>query len=152
MALMLIVHFRKTFRVRACEWLLAGIVFLWGVVLIQPDDTFSRSVAYQELGRWAAESTWAWFCLVGGGIRLAALGVNGAARPSPHVRTFFALLSAFFFLQLTLGFLIGGGPVSTGMAVYPLCAAFDVYNAIRAADDAAETDRKAKKDASGASS
>jgi hypothetical protein len=141
---MLIVHFRKTFRVRACEWLLATMVFLWGVVLLQPADTFAISPSYSELQRWASEATWGWFCLVGGGLRLTALAINGAARPSPHARAVLAALSAFFFAQITLGLLLSGGPLSTGLAVYPLAAAFDIYNAMRAADDAAHSDRKAR--------
>jgi hypothetical protein len=140
---MLIVHFQKTFRVRAAEWFLAGVVFLWGVVLIQPADTFALSHSYDELARWANEPTWAWFCLVGGGTRLAALAINGAARPSPHVRAVFAALSAFFFAQISLGLALSGG-VTTGLAVYPLAACFDIYNAMRAAEDAAQSDRKAR--------
>jgi hypothetical protein len=141
---MLIVHLRKTFKVRACEWMLAGVVFLWGVILLQPDDTFARSNVYEELRRWGDEGTWGWFCLIGGGIRLTALVINGAARPSPHIRMIFSLLSAFFFGQISIGILMAGGAISTGLAVYPLAVAFEIYNAARASEDAAESDKRAR--------
>jgi hypothetical protein len=149
---MLILHITKTFRIRSTEWFLAWVVFSWGWILLLPVNTFAVSASYTELARWGSEDTWGWFCLIGGGIRLSALVINGAARPSPHVRMVFALLSAFFFWNLTLGFLASGA-VATGFAVYPAACLFDIYNALQAAQDAAESDRKAReKNDAGASS
>lgn len=142
---MLIVHMNKTFRVRSNEWFMAAVVFLWGVVLIQPQETFTQP-SYSILAQHASEDTWAIFCLVGGGLRLLALAINGAMRPSPHVRAVLAFLSAFFFLQLAFGFLTAG-TLSTGLAVYPAAAVFDFVNALHAIGDAADVDRKHKENA-----
>ena len=139
---MLILHIRKHFRVRATEWMLSGVMLLWGLLLLRPGMTFSAP-AYAELARLAPEETWGLACLGIGGLRLMVLVINGAMRPSPHLRAFLALVSALFWYQLSVGFLLADGN-GTAIAVYPLAVGFDVFNAAMAAGDAGEVDRAAR--------
>lgn len=123
------------FRVRALEWLLAGIMCTWAVILAQPEQSFG-SAPFTALARIAPESVWVVICAAIGTSRLAALYVNGAWIPSPWVRLVTALASALFWLQVVLGMAGPAGIVSTGLAVYPWLLACDLYSMGRAAQDA----------------
>lgn len=122
------------FRIRALEWLLAGVLLTWAVILAQPFDTTAQP-NFAELRRIGGDTFWALVC---GGIGLARLGalyVNGAWVPSPWVRMATALLSACFWLQVVLG-MSASGVVTTGLAVYPWFIFCDLYSIGRAAQDA----------------
>lgn len=139
---MLILHIRRHFRARATEWMLAIVMLLFGVILLQPAAAFSGRPSYAELARIASEDMWGWLCLVVGGVRIAALTVNGAFHPSPHARGVLALVSVFFWFELGLGFMMAGDPL--GLAVCPVAAVFDTFNAAMAAGDAGGMDRQAR--------
>lgn len=131
---------------RASEWALATILFNWGLVLSDSSELFVNSRSFAELARWADESTWAALCLLVGGLRLIALFVNGTFlgfRYSPHVRTLMSFLTCFFWLSITFG-VLQADHVSTGLAVYPVLLALDIYNAYRAAKDARLVDEAKK--------
>ncbi|MFG1465281.1 hypothetical protein V5F77_20565 [Xanthobacter sp. DSM 24535] len=136
---MLILHIRHHFRARATEWMLSGVMLLWGALLLRPGQAFSQP-AYSELARIASEEWWGWICLITGAVRLVALIINGAMRPSPHLRAGLAFLSSYFWFELSLGFLLAGG-YGTALAVYPLAFVFDLFNAAMAAGDAGASDR-----------
>lgn len=139
---MLVVRFQKTFPLRVNEWFLAGVLFLWGLILAQPHDIFSNPI-YSGLVRFAPQETWAFFCMVTGAIRLAALAINGAWRPSPHIRCALAFITCFFWLQIVFGLAQSDAP-STGLAVYPMILMLDLYSCYRASVDAKISDDKAK--------
>ena len=140
---MLILHIRKHFRVRATEWLLSGVMLLWGVLLLCPSDTFAMP-SYGELARIGSEDAWGWFGVTVGGLRLLVLIINGALRPSPHLRAILAWLSSYFWWQLSLGFYMAGEG-GMALALCPLAVVFDVFNAAMAAGDAGEIDARALK-------
>lgn len=138
---MLILHIRRHFRARATEWMLSGVMLLWGALLLRPGQTFAQPV-YSELARIASEEWWGWICLITGAVRLVALIINGAMRPSPHLRAGLAFVSTYFWFELSLGFVLSGGQ-GTALAVYPLAFLFDLFNAAMAAGDAGASDRAA---------
>lgn len=118
-------------------------MLLRGILLLCPGETFAAP-SYGELARIGSEDAWGLFGVIVRGLRLLALIINGAMRPSPHMRAPLALLSSYFWWQLSLGFLIAG---EGGMvvALCPLAVMFDVFNAAMAARDAGEIDARAHK-------
>jgi hypothetical protein len=133
---MIVVRFPSPthFRVRALEWLLAGVMITWAVILAQPDNSFANP-SFATIARVANEETVALACLIIGLARLAALYVNGAWVPSPWVRLICALISAVFWLQIALG-MAATDTATTGLAVYPWFVLCDLYSVWRAARDA----------------
>lgn len=133
---MIVVRFPTVthFRVRALEWLIAGVMLTWGVILAQPYHSLDQP-QYGPLLRIGDEQFWMAVCFTIAALRLMALYVNGAWVPSPWVRMVTALFSAVFWLQVVLG-VATTGIVSTGLAVYPWFLLCDLYSVGRAAQDA----------------
>lgn len=141
-ALSIVVRLQHSFPMRITEWVVAGILTTWGVVLSQPGDVLINE-QYEMLTRVANESTWAAICLLVGTTRLLALFINGAWRPSPHIRAAMAGLSTIFWLYVVLG-IFAVGELSTGMAVYPWLLLADFYAVFRASRDARLSDDRAR--------
>jgi hypothetical protein len=140
---MMIVKLTKTFPIRVMEWLLAGIMLSWSIVCwnLRPDEWLNPS--YAGLARFANQNTWAFYAFWLGTTRLAALTINGAWRPSPHLRAAGAFLACFMWLQITLGMLSADVRVM-GMAIYPWLLLADIYNVFRASHDARLSDDRAR--------
>ena len=139
---MMIVKLTKTFPIRVMEWLLAGIMFSWAIVCwnLRPHEW--SSPVYAGLARLGDQNTWAFFAFWIGAARLAALMINGAWRPSPHLRVAGAFLACFMWLQLTLG-LLTVDVRTTALAVFPWLLLADIYNVFRASNDARLSDDRA---------
>lgn len=139
---MLIVRFGHTFPLRVIEWMAAGILMTWGIVLLGPSDVFANP-AFAGLAQLGHENTWGMACFVVGFVRFMALVINGAWRPSPHIRMVMAFVSCFFWLQISLG-MFSTGVATTGIAVYPWILLADIYSTFRASADARASDEKAR--------
>jgi hypothetical protein len=138
------------FALRVQDWVLAAMLFNFGMVLSGPSNMFANPV-FAGLARIADEHVWAIFCLVVASIRLAALGVNGTYprfRWSPHIRATAALLSIFCWFNICLGFWLAEIP-TTGIAIYPYILLFDVYNTYLAASEAGDVERRRLTNAAG---
>lgn len=133
---------REAFDARVAEWLLATVLFMWGAVLLLPNNTFG-SQAFAALRMMASEQTWAWAAIIGGSVRLFALAINGAWRPMHYVRAWMSVSTFWIWSLISLGFLTSG-VVGTGLAVYPVFAVFEIVNLMRSARDAARTELAAK--------
>jgi hypothetical protein len=140
---MLLVKFSKTFPIRVTEWLLAGILLSWSIVCWNLTDADWTSSIYVGLSRIAAHETWAFFAFWIAVVRLGALTINGAWRPSPHFRAACAFLACFMWLQISLGLMISDGR-SMGIAIYPWLLLADIYNVFRASHDARLSDDRAR--------
>lgn len=140
---MMVIKLTKTFPVRVTEWLLAGIMLSWSVACwnLRPVDW--ANPLYSGLARFADQSTWAYFAFILGAIRLAALTINGAWRPSPHLRSACAFLSCFMWLQISFA-IFNADIRATGIAIYPWLLLADVYNVFRASHDARQSDDRAR--------
>lgn len=130
--------FHLTFRQRASEWMLAGIMFTMGWVLLQPYDMFANP-SYAGLAQIAPQLHWGLLCAALGGFRLIALWINGSWRATPHLRSILAFVSSVFWFQLVLG-IIASPALSTNVAIFPWLLATDIYCAFRAAVDARVSD------------
>lgn len=134
------------FPARRSEWVLAGIMVVWGWMLVSPEQVFEQSRAWRQMASLAGESTWGWAAIWIGGFRLCALIVNGTfadtwyGRRSPHVRSLASFLSCFLWLQISFG-LLAAETTTTGLAVYPGLLVLDLMNVVAAASDAAKMDR-----------
>ena len=125
---------------RALEWFSACVMLAWGAVLAFPGDTLSGAsfMAFRQLHM--TEYLWAWLFGAIGAARLAALYVNGRWPRTPHIRMVGALFGALSWAQVAWliaeGTFFQTGVASTGMAVYGLLAAADLFSVYRAAFDA----------------
>ena len=84
---------------RALEWLLAGMMVLWGVGLMMPWDSFGGPT-YRHLAALAAQPVWGAFSLAIGLIRIAALYYNGGWHRTPLLRLLGALLGTVWWAVL----------------------------------------------------
>lgn len=140
---MFILKVTKTFPVRVCEWLLAGIMVSWGIAVWNHNALEWSQPAYEGLGRIADNKTWgAVVCFIGI-LRLVALFRNGGWQPSPHLRAGGAFLACFAWLQISLG-LFASPVLTAGLALYPWLLAADIYNVFRASHDARLVDERAR--------
>lgn len=140
---MMIVKLTKTFPIRVTEWLLAGIMFSWSIVCWQLTPEEWASPLYSGMARFGDANTWAFFAFWLGAMRLAALTINGAWRPSPHLRAAGAFLACFMWLQISLGMLTAD-TTAMGIAIYPWLLLADIYNVFRASHDARVSDDRAR--------
>lgn len=140
---MMIVKLSKTFPIRVTEWLLAGIMLSWAISCWHLTPADWSSPIYSGLARIAEQNTWAFYAFWIGVIRLAALTINGAWRPSPHLRAAGAFLACFMWLQISLGLLVSDVGV-TEVAIFPWLLLADIYNVFRASHDARLSDERAR--------
>lgn len=140
---MMILKLTKTFPIRVMEWLLAGIMFSWSIVCWKLTPAEWASPLYSGMARLADANTWAFFAFWIGATRLAALAINGAWRPSPHLRAAGAFLACFVWLQISLG-MMTANITATGIAVFPWLLLADIYNVFRASHDARVSDDRAR--------
>jgi hypothetical protein len=140
---MMIVKLTKTFPIRVLEWLLASIMFSWSIVCWNLTPHEWASPFYSGLSRLAQQNTWAFFAFLIGLGRITALTINGAWRPSPHLRAAGAFLACFMWLQISLGMAVSDIK-ATGIAIYPWLLLADIYNVFRASYDARLSDDRAK--------
>lgn len=134
------------FPARRSEWVLAGILVVWGWMLVGPGDVFAGNRAWSQMAAIMTENVWGWFAISVGGFRLAALIVNGTfastwyGRWSPHVRALASFLTCFLWFQISFG-LWNSDAATTGLAVYPGLLVLDAMNIVAASKDAAGMDR-----------
>lgn len=139
------------FPARRSEWVLAGILVVWGSILIGPDETFSGNRAWSQMVAIMPESSWGWFAICVGAFRLLALIINGTfsrtwyGRWSPHVRALASFLTCFLWFQISFG-LWNSDAATTGLAVYPGLLVLDAMNIVAATRDAASMDKAVSDD------
>ncbi|GGC68740.1 hypothetical protein [Chelatococcus reniformis] len=135
----MVVDLGKHFAVRASEWGLAGMAAGYGVALLWPGDTFGTSPSYSFMAAIANESTWGLAALTIGLIRLTALFINGTYRRSPLIRAGTAFLCVDLWTAIALGLSAGDARApATGLAIYPVLAALDIWNVYRSMRDGGE--------------
>ena len=125
---------------RDTEWLSSTIMCVWALVLALPGDSLAGP-SFSAFHRLGLTETF-WSCAFGatGGVRLAALYINGRSPRTPYAR----MLGAFFgFLSWgQVGFLVYEGTMQTlgvispGVAVYGVLSAMELRSLYRASYDA----------------
>lgn len=140
----------ETFPRRVCEWASAATVLMLGVALLG-----ARIAGAFEAGLPDSEAYLAalarllplevaglgMVCLAS--VRLGALAINGAWRPTPHMRAVTASLSGLIYLQLLFGVVGAQGPL-IALAVLPSLIGSELYVAFRAAGEARMADEAAR--------
>lgn len=127
------------FRLRLAEWHLAIAMFLAGLVLLLPGETFALD-PYIVLRGLAAEDTWGWAMVGVGLVRMMVLGINGSLpRGSPHLRALFSGISAVMWTVLFTGYL-SSHVMSLMIAVTGAAIVTEFVNIIRAAGRAKDED------------
>lgn len=132
---MFFIHLGRTFPHRVAEWYLGAVLFSWGIVLLMPEETFDRAASYEVLGRIAPEHWWGYGCMMTGGLRLIALGINGYwVPPTYHLRSLFSFMSLIFWIYISFGMLTAGY-FSTGLASYPMKVFLEMFCLYRTVRD-----------------
>lgn len=130
------VRIRARFGMRVAEWLLASVALVWGLSLFIPGVYDSPTFAYIRhlMPATALGGTMAFF----GALRLAGLFVNGARQDvTPWIRVAGAAFGFMAFVLISFSYALAG-TVGPWIALYPIFAAFEVVNIVRAAHDAGE--------------
>lgn len=127
--------FRQTFRDRFPEWVLSIALFWWGIFALVNPDSFQYSILLSSILRIATQEVWGWIATVLGSIRIIFLIINGAWRPSAHIRTIGAILGSGFWSMMILSsfditWLLSNSVLFIGFL------AFDLYSLWFSAEDA----------------
>lgn len=138
MIIVRVARLNESLRFRLCEWVLSGVLFSWGWILLLPTQSFDLP-SLAGLRNIASENMWGSALLLLGAGRLVVLTINGAWRRNPHARGVGAFLSCFVWCQISLG-LLNSGVVAPGIAVYPIFLIAEMYTVYRTSRDARESD------------
>ncbi len=140
--IMILVRFTKTWPYRRAEWLLALVTLSIGIIYALDWPIFDLP-NYATMRAIAPQWMWATFALFVGFVRLTALYINGAWRPSPHFRAAGSFLSCFLWLTLFLG--AASAPFyGVTVSIWPWFLLFDAFAVLDAMRDARIADDKAR--------
>jgi hypothetical protein len=140
---MILVRFSETWPYRRAEWLLAVVTLSIGIVYAFDSPLFELP-NYATMRRVMPQSWWATWALLVGVVRLAALYINGAWRPSPHFRAAGSFLSCFLWGTLFLG--AASAPFyGVTVAIWPWFLLFDAFAFLDSLKDARIADDKARR-------
>lgn len=139
---MILVRFTKTWPYRRSEWMLALITLGIGIVYAFDLPLFELP-NYAVMRRIMAQHWWAAAALLVGFVRVTALYINGAWRPSPHFRAVGSFLSCFLWASLFLA--AASAPFyGVTVAIWPVFMLFDSFAVLDAVRDARFADDKAR--------
>lgn len=141
-------RFATTFPRRVTEWASATTVASLGILISAGTmHGFLTPLAAGELylgglARVAPLAIWGPLLILLGLWRLSALAINGAWRPTPHMRALTAALSGLVYLQLIIGVVAAAGPI-LALAMLPPLLGAEIYVSMRASEEAREADEVA---------
>lgn len=127
----LYVRIQHKFRLRLVEWAGAVQLILLGWILVQPDESFANGHGFLALAELMTETSWSFWFLGVGIVRLAALFINGSMESvTPWFRAVGAIFGFMSFAAITYSMLVAkfilGAPISTGLAMYSVAATCEV--------------------------
>ena len=140
---MLIVRFKETFRERMPEWVQATGMLAWGLMALASADLFNAQEFFHPLLKFMSQTAWGIAVSTVGLIRLTFLVINGAWRPSAHIRAVGCaagtlLWGCLFISALNLGWL------TPTVAIYAMLLGLDLISLWFSAGDAKLADLSAK--------
>jgi hypothetical protein len=131
------------FRLRATEWFAAVVLLQIGKTLYLPPAAFPVSESWRVMAAQMSEESWGILFLAIGGLRFAALAVNGtfaAFQFSPHIRFATAFMAAGLWTQVVMS-MYEAAPNGVGWGHFALFIALELYNLWRAAADTGTVER-----------
>lgn len=129
------IRFHETLPLRASEWVLAFIMFTWGMIVVTHPTMFATAPAFAGMEGIADQIMWGVSAIVLGVTGVVALGINGFWKATPFIRAFCAFTRCFFWLQITFGLIRSENPIDD-LAIYPWLLVLDLWNIYRAMSDA----------------
>jgi hypothetical protein len=139
----LVVRFRETFRERMPEWALATGMVGWGLLTLASSHLFSQQPYFFPLLAIMRQDAWGTLVLGIGIVRLLFLVINGAWRPSAHIRAVGCALGTMLWASLFIAAL-NLTWLSPTTAIYAVLLALDMISLWFAAGDAKLADMSAK--------
>jgi hypothetical protein len=121
---MIIVRFKETFRERMPEWVQAAGMLLWGLMTLCSPDLFIHGHFFQPLLQIMPQVAWGASAAIIGSVRLIFLVINGAYRPSAHIRA----------VGCVLGCLLWGNLLISTLALDWLTPATSIYTMLLGLD------------------
>jgi len=140
---MLIVRFKETFRERMSEWVQAPGMIGWGLATLLSPDLFQVQPNFAPLTLFMSQPSWGAAVMLVGIVRLIFLVINGAWRPSAHIRAIGCALGAILWGALLVGSLSLGW-LSPTICIYTMLLVLDAISLWFAAGDAKLADLSAK--------
>ena len=130
-----------TFRERAPEWVLSIGLLMWGIATSWHPEIFQSS-SFAPLLYLADPQTWVVWTTSVAMFRLVFLAINGAWRPTPHLRAIgsvggFTIWGSLFFISV----FDDTNQRVTGIALYGMLVAFELMALWWAAGDAKIVDQ-----------
>jgi hypothetical protein len=126
-------------RERALEWLSAFIMVAWGIILAQDGNTLSAPSFREFVAHGMSEDALAYVFGAVGGVRIAALYINGRWPRTPLLRMIGAGAGLLLWGQIASMFAISyarSGTAGTGFAAYGSLALAEIFSIYWAAFDA----------------
>jgi len=140
---MLIVRFKETFRERMPEWIQSAAMFGWGLMCLNSPGLFTAREFFHPLLLLMDQSTWGILATLIGFIRLVFLVINGAWRPSAHIRAIGCGAGAMLWASLLIS-AISLEWLTTAVAVYGSLMTTDILSLYFSAGDAKLADLAAR--------
>jgi hypothetical protein len=140
---MIVVRFRETFRERMPEWIQATGMLLWGLMTLFSPDLFAHQHFFQPLLQIMPQVAWGMAATLVGLIRLIFLVINGAYRPSAHIRAFGCVLGCLLWGSLLISALALDWLTPT-TSIYVMLLGLDFLSLWFSAGDAKLADLTAK--------
>jgi hypothetical protein len=140
---MLIVRFKETFRERASEWVQAMGMLMWGMIVIFAPGLFASQEFFFPLVELMPQMSWGFLAFLVGLIRIIFLVINGAWRPSAHIRAVGCVMGVLLWGSLLISALSLGWLTPT-TAIYTMLVLLDLLSLWFSAGDAKLADIAAK--------
>jgi hypothetical protein len=140
---MLIVRFKETFRERASEWVQAMGMLMWGMIAIFSPGLFAAQEFFHPLLEMMPQMGWGFLAFMVGLTRLIFLVINGAWRPSAHIRAVGCVMGVLLWGSLLISALSLGWLTPT-TAIYTMLVLLDLLSLWFSAGDAKLADIAAK--------
>jgi hypothetical protein len=136
-------RFKETFRERMPEWVTSAGMLVWGLLAIFAVGLFEKMPLFHPLLLVMTQFKWGLITTSIGSIRLLFLVINGAWRPSAHVRAIGCGFGCMLWGSLTVSALQLDWILTT-TAVYITLMAIEFFSLGFAAGDAKIADLSAK--------
>lgn len=140
---MIVVRFRETFRERMPEWVQATGMFLWGLMVLFSPGLFQSTVFFHPLLELVSQTGWGVLAVLVGIVRLSFLVINGAWRPSAHIRALGCVMGCLLWGSLLISALSLEWLTPT-TSIYVMLLGLDLLSLWFSAGDAKLADLTAK--------